>query len=97
MNKPLEVVWTTRAENSYLKIINYILENWSQKEAAILHESTNSLIENLQKFKNICPESSLTPNIRRCIISKQTSMTYRVKGHKLIILLFYHNKGSHKH
>lgn len=94
--KTLSVVWTNRAENGYAKIIEYILDKFSIREAESLDEKLNTLIEKIATFRHICPLSK-KKNIHKCVVHKNTSLLYTIKKNELAIVMVLDNRMKHSY
>jgi len=94
MNK-LNIIWSPIAEVEYLSILKYIIENWSVNDADNFNDKTNSLIEKITTNHKLCPKSNLT-NFRKCVVSSQTSMIYRINSNSIEIISFISNYSKHK-
>ena len=90
------VTWSKRASKSYLKTLESILEKWTVKEGEAFMDEVDSYINNLSKNKMLCPPSKKI-NLRKCVVSKQTSLIYKVYGKKISIVVFIDNKSNHKY
>ena len=95
MNK-LNIIWSPVAEVEYLNILKYIIENWSVNDAGNFDDKTNSLIEKNTTYHNLCPKSEIT-NFRKCVITSQTSMIYRINSNNIEIISFVSNYSKHKY
>jgi plasmid stabilization system protein ParE len=91
MNK---VIWSHRAKTSYLETLEFILLKWTVREATNLEEMVNELIEKLRSNKHLCPLSKKT-SLRKCVVSKQTSMVYSLNGNEIVIVGFIDNRSQH--
>ena len=94
MNK-LNVIWSPIAEVEYLSILKYIIENWSVNDADNFNDKTNSLIEKITTNHKLCPKSNLS-NFRKCVVTSQTSMIYRINSNSIEIISFISNYSKHK-
>lgn len=95
--KKIEIIWSPFAEESYLRILTYILENWNIKEAHDFENKVESLLERLKIHKHLCPASKIQINLRRCVITPQTSLIYQLKNDHIIELVaFFDNRSNHK-
>lgn len=95
--KAAQVIWSPQAEESYLKTLEFIIDKWNKKAALKFDNSVEELISKIATHKHICPESAIT-NLRRCVISKQTSMVYQLIGINTIeILTFFDNRSKHNY
>ncbi len=90
-----KINWTSEAEKSFLKIINFWLEN-NQSNTYPL-----ALIAEVERVENILAQnpyigtkiSATSIKTRRLVISKNYSMTYLVKSQNTIdILAFWDNR-----
>ena len=91
------ISWSPLAMKTYLKTLAYVLENWNLKEVTKVEKLINNKIKNLSNNGFICPASSENKNIRKCIISKQTTLIYEINNNKIELLLFIDNRSNHKY
>jgi len=93
----MQIKWTDKAEESFAAIIDYLSENWSQKEVNDFIEKTDKVIDNISQNPSMYAVSIKRKNVRRALIGKLTSLLYTVK-HKTIIelLLFWDNRRNPK-
>ncbi len=96
MTKGLEVFWSPQAELSYLKILTYIINEWSVKDAENFDNKTERLIKKLQTNKNLCPKSKIE-SLRKCLVTSQTSLIYRIFNDSIEIVNFISNYSLHKY
>ena len=93
----MNIVWTNEAKKSYKIIIANILENWNIEIVLKLENEVDSLLNNLSNNKHLCPKSSQEKKLRRCVISKQTSLLYEIQGNSIYLISFFDNRTNHKH
>lgn len=83
-----KIVWTKQAIDGYDKIINYLEENWSNKEVIDFINETDQFFETLILQPEILQKSSKHKNLYRGPINRLTILIYRVKPlSKQIILV----------
>ena len=75
----LQIVWTKRAIAGYDRIINYLIENWSEREIINFISETESFFEVLKVHPEILQKTSRHNNVYRGPINKLTILTYRIK------------------
>lgn len=92
----LKVVWSPRAEESYVRIADFILKKWTQKEVKKFTAKTFSTITKISKNPKMFVESVLRKGIRKGYISKHTSLLYRVKTNEIELLYFWDNRQDPK-
>jgi len=92
------IIWSPFAEETFLRILSYILEKWSLKEAEDFENKVESLINSIRSHEHLCPASKIQKNLRRCVISPQTSLIYQINENSNIELVaFFDNRSDHKY
>jgi plasmid stabilization system protein ParE len=78
----LEIVWTTRAEKEFEKIIAYIEENWTQREVQNFVRESFRFFELLTEHPEIFEKSDKQKNVYRGPMDNHNILTYRFKTRK---------------
>jgi len=90
------VRWNKLARRDYFENIDYLLQNWSKKEAQKFIDEVFE-IERMLAKGNVEFQNTDRAGIRRCVINKQISLFYRVLRDKNIeFLRFWNNNQSLK-
>ena len=93
----MKIVWSEEAILSYEKTIDFILERWNSTILTSFMAKVNTLLNKLSNHSKLCPKS-LKMDLRKCIVSEQTSLVYRIKNDNLIeIVLFVDNRSKHNY
>jgi plasmid stabilization system protein ParE len=92
----LNIIWSPVAEVEYLNILKYIIENWSLNDTDNFDDKTNSLIEKITTNHKLCPKSEIN-NFRKCVVTPQTSLIYRINSNSIEIISFISNYSQHKY
>jgi plasmid stabilization system protein ParE len=87
----MPVVWSPSALEEYSLILEYVEENWGLEAALNLLDATDQIISQIQEFPNLFP-SSKKKDIRKAVVSKQTSLIYRVTEEQIQILHLWDNR-----
>ena len=82
--------WNDLALIDYHANINYLLREWSEKEALNFIDDVESVLFELKSGKVEYKESNYE-NIRECVVCKQITLYYRHLGKKQIELLRFWN------
>ncbi|MCK4923071.1 MAG: type II toxin-antitoxin system RelE/ParE family toxin [Bacteroidales bacterium] len=91
------ISWSPLAEDSYLKTLSYILEKWTIKETEDFESKVESLLKKLKTHKWLCPPSHKQENLRKCVISPQTSLVYRINDDTIELVAFLDNRSQHQY
>lgn len=94
--KPYLIHWTEEAAVTYFESLVFILEKWTLKEAEHFETLTNELLQNLASNLKLCPEVRKL-NVRKCTISSQTSLVYRIVGKSIELIAFVDNRSEHSY
>ena len=95
MNK-LNIIWSPVAEIEYLDILKHIIENWSVNDANNFDNKANSLIDKISTNHKLCPKSEIA-DFRKCVVTPQTSLIYRINSNSIEIISFISNYSNHKY
>jgi plasmid stabilization system protein ParE len=90
------VQWNKLAVRDYYDNIDYLLREWSEKEAQEFIDEVYDT-EFILKQGNIEFQNTDIPEIKRCVICKQISLFYRIIDEKNIeFLRFWNNYQDYK-
>jgi len=91
------ISWSPLAEETYLKTLAFILEKWTIKEAEDFERKVESLLDKIKIHKHLCPPSIKRKHLRRCVITPQTSLVYRIRGNVIELVAFFDNRSIHNY
>ncbi len=91
-----EVLWTNLAKRSFDNIINYLRQEWSEREVENFLNRTDKMLIALKRYPEMCRPSLKRKNVRIGILNKYTQIIYHYSPGKkhLKILLFWGMKQS---
>lgn len=91
-----KLLWSDTALADLQNIINYLIENWTQKEiknfAIRLDKRLDLIINNPKLF----PKSSKRKSIRRSVLTRQAVIYYQVKGRVVTIVTLFESRQNPK-
>lgn len=92
----MKVLWTPTARITYLKIIEYLEENWTSNEILRFNSKTEKTIKQIQKNPGLFIALNKDQNIRKGFIVKQISLVYRVVAEKdeIHLITFWDNRRN---
>ncbi len=88
------LLWTENAKSELSEIINYIATKWNEVAVRKFTKSLESALEAVLTMPTAFPESSINKNIRRKVISKQTSIYYKIFTDEIVILSIFDNRRN---
>lgn len=90
--KPFAVLWTSMALDNALRIKNYILVNFSNREVDAFLNLLKSFETAVSVFPKLYPASHTHKNIRRAILNRNLSVFYQVVESAIIVLFVQDNR-----
>jgi plasmid stabilization system protein ParE len=92
MNKKIE--WSPRATKEYLNLIDYLLSEWGERTEKKFSERLKNILSYILENPEMYPATTKRNNIRRCIISKQTSLYYRIKRDEIELVTLFDTRQN---
>lgn len=91
-----DIIWSNEALDSLDHTLEYVFEEWGINPVLDLQEEIERLIIAIGNNKKLCPDSKVI-GLRKCVLSKQTSLVYKIVKSKLEIVAFLDNRSDHKY
>jgi plasmid stabilization system protein ParE len=89
-----KVIISKTAEKKLSSLFEYLLDNWSEK---VKYNFIKKLDHNLDLIKlnpKTFPESQKDPGLRKCVITKQTTLYYRFDSRQIKILTIFDSRQN---
>ncbi|WP_410240493.1 type II toxin-antitoxin system RelE/ParE family toxin [Sphingobacterium thalpophilum] len=93
MKSGYNILWTPNALNELEKTIEYLEENFSEKEIKKLAQKIEKITVLISQNPYIFPKSE-SQNIYKAVILKFNTMYYRVRNNNVEIISFFSNRQS---
>ncbi len=90
----LEIVWSTRADKKFDKILEYLGKEWGNKVTKSFVKKIYDFLDILSEFPEIGTLENKEKGIRGFVIIKQVSIFYIIRNNHIIILNFFDNRQS---
>ena len=94
MKNGLKIKWTLNAQNELNAIYDYLEENWTIREIINFSTELERVLSIICKFPHIFPASLAKKSVRRCVISKQTSLYYKISKNQIVIISLFDNRRN---
>lgn len=88
----MKIRWTIRASDSFHKTVDYIEEEWGERSAIKFINTINEFLATLEVYPEIGKMEIQEKGIRGFVISRQTTVLYRIKSETIILLKFFDNR-----
>ena len=83
----MRILWTKRAQKSFDQIVGFLQEEWSLNSAINFVQKTNNFIATLKEHPKIGRPEKVKKDLRSFVLTRQTTVFYRIKNNEVIILL----------
>jgi hypothetical protein len=89
----LKIFWTEEAIFSYNKVIDYLIDNWTEREVV---KFTDALTKKLTLLSsgNVTFKSSIKKSYHETLITKHNLLIYRVKPEHVELILFWDTRQN---
>ena len=96
MKNGYKILWTAFAFKELEKTIEYLEENWTEKELRTLAESIEEKLALISQNPNLFQASDNKKNIRRVVIQTYNTLYYRFENEQIEIISFFSNRQNPK-
>jgi plasmid stabilization system protein ParE len=88
---PLQIRYSQRARSEYKELLTYVILNFGIQKATEIDAVFEKLIHQISENPKMYSLFDEHKNIRKCVISKQTSLYYRISGKYIELVSFRGN------
>jgi plasmid stabilization system protein ParE len=92
MTNTYRIFWSDESLKNLNSIIKYLELNWTEKEIKKFLDHLDKRIQLISKNPLIFPSTMKSRNIHKSVLSKQTSIFYRVSDNQIEILSIFDNR-----
>ncbi len=86
-----KIIWTNEAINNLEEILDYLHTNWSQREINHFKNILSKQISLIQQFPKMFPVSEYNKDLRKAVLSKQTTLFYKIQENKIYLIYLFIN------
>ena len=87
-----EIVFSTRARLKLEHLLDYLETEWSLKVKHSFIAKLDKALFQIAKMPESCPVSHKKKGVYKCLVSKQTSLYYRVTSKEIEIITLFDNR-----
>lgn len=94
MKNGYKILWTDFALKELEKTIEYLEQNWTEKEIVNLILKLEETLAFISQNPNLFQASEIESEIRRVVILTHNTLYYRVANNQIQIISFFSNRQS---
>ena len=96
MKNGYKIFWTDFALKELEKTIEFLEENWTEKELRNLAENLEEKLALISQNPDLFQASNLKKGIRRVVILTYNTLYYRIANEQIEIISFFSNRQNPK-
>ncbi|WP_432670256.1 type II toxin-antitoxin system RelE/ParE family toxin [Flavobacterium sp. SM2513] len=96
MKSGYEILWTDNALKELSKTINYLEENWTDKELQNLANQLEQTLKLISQNPYLFQVSDFKKDVRRAVVLTLNTLYYRISEDNVQILSFFSNRQNPK-
>ncbi len=90
----VNIIWSPNAQKKLNAIVGYIAEEWTEKEAITFVKRVNKVLQQISNYPQSFPQSNKQNKIRKCVISKQTTLFFVFNDDHVNLLTFFDTRQN---
>jgi plasmid stabilization system protein ParE len=90
----MQVVFSKRAKIKLENLLNYLEKEWSEKSKEDFIKKLDRSIAQIKKLPTSCPESKKVSGLFKCVITKQTTLFYRIKDQTVQVITLFDTRQN---
>ena len=92
MKSGYKILWTDHALSELKNTIEYLEENWTERELKNFSQELDHIIELISKNPELFQISKKKKNVRRAVVARFNNLYYRLNENSIEILSFFSNR-----
>jgi plasmid stabilization system protein ParE len=96
MRSGYKIEWSDEAKDNLSNIIKYLEKAWTEKEIKKFFVKLESNLLLMSENPSLFPLSNKTKNVRRNVLSPQTSLYFKVEKDVIFIVSLFDNRQNPK-
>ena len=97
MDYRFSIRWSPQAVEDLEEILDYLKENWTEKETAAFKAKLGDDIELLTKFPFLGAISKLQIDLRKFVLNRHVSIIYKIDGSTVFLVSLFQNSKNQKY
>ncbi len=92
MSHPIK--WSPATKDEFAELLNYVETSFGLDAALKLLDTTEKVLDGISEHPMLYPVSKKSPSICKAVITKQTSLLYRITANEIQLLHFWDNRRN---
>ena len=88
-----KIIWTPQAETTLNAIVEYLVREWTEKEAIKFIQKVNSVVVHISRHP-LSFRIAGKEDVREALITKHNLLLYRISGQNIYLLYFWDTRKN---
>jgi plasmid stabilization system protein ParE len=97
MRNTYRIIWSELALSNLKEIVGYFEGRWTEKELRKFAQLLDKRLSSIEHSPNLFPLINYSENMRRSVLSKQTTIFYQVIEQNIRIICLFDNRQNPQH
>jgi plasmid stabilization system protein ParE len=85
----MQVIFSKRAKIRLENLLDYLEKEWSEKTKDDFIKKLDRSINQIKRLPTSCPESAKILGLFKCVVTKQTTLYYRIKDQTIQVITLF--------
>lgn len=90
----LKVRYSLRARHEEIELLEYVVNKFGKSKAKEIYDKIEKVLKEISIKPEMCRVSGKRKNLRKCVLSKQTSIYYRIYEEYIDVVSFRANRKN---
>ena len=90
----LPIKWSPASKDEFAELLEYVEAQFGLDAALNFLDKTDKVLDGISEHPAMFPASEKSPSVRKAIITKQTSLLYRISAFEIQLLHFWDNRKN---
>ena len=90
----MKVYLSELAESKLFRLSEYLMEKWNVQTRDKFIEKLTGKIEQISSQPHSCPKSEKFNGLYKCVVSKQTTLYYRIQSNEIEIITIFDTRQN---
>jgi plasmid stabilization system protein ParE len=96
MKSTYKIVWSDEALTNLKSIIKYLEKRWTKREISNFAQLLDKQLKRIESNPFLFPETENSNGLRKSVLSRQTSIYYRIVKFEIRIITLFDNRQNPK-
>jgi len=97
MKNTYRIIWSELALSNLKEIVSYFESQWTEKELQKFAQLLDKRLSSIERNPHLFPLINYSENMRRSVLSKQTTIFYQVVNTDIRIICLFDNRQNPQH